>query len=186
MLDVAREKGASHFVLLSAICVQKPTLEFQKAKLKLEEALASAGDITYSIVRPTAFFKSIAGQIELVKQGKPYVMFGDGQLASCKPISEADLASFISDCVVEKDKVNQVRGYGVRGRIKPRLYGLKEWREKGQGWSAGREFREEEGEKEDGLRLACFTRSCPRNKIISITPTFPGPSNRRPRQGVQR
>lgn len=36
MLDVAREKGASHFVLLSAICVQKPLLEFQKAKLKLE------------------------------------------------------------------------------------------------------------------------------------------------------
>ena len=36
VLDVAREKGASHFVLLSAICVQKPLLEFQKAKLKLE------------------------------------------------------------------------------------------------------------------------------------------------------
>jgi hypothetical protein len=28
----------------------------------------AAGDITYSIVRPTAFFKSLAGQIELVKQ----------------------------------------------------------------------------------------------------------------------
>ncbi len=36
VLDVAREKGAGHFVLLSAICVQKPLLEFQKAKLKLE------------------------------------------------------------------------------------------------------------------------------------------------------
>ena len=36
VLDVACEKGASHFVLLSAICVQKPLLEFQKAKLKLE------------------------------------------------------------------------------------------------------------------------------------------------------
>lgn len=40
-----------------------------------------------------------------VKGGKPYVMFGDGRLAACKPISERDLASFIADCVVKKDKV---------------------------------------------------------------------------------
>jgi len=59
----------------------------------------AAGDITYSIVRPTAFFKSLAGQIQLVKEGKPYVMFGDGNLASCKPISEQDLAKFMADCV---------------------------------------------------------------------------------------
>jgi hypothetical protein len=39
VLDVARERGASHFVLLSAICVQKPLLEFQRAKLKLEAEL---------------------------------------------------------------------------------------------------------------------------------------------------
>lgn len=39
VLDVARERGASHFVLLSAICVQKPLLEFQRAKLKLEADL---------------------------------------------------------------------------------------------------------------------------------------------------
>lgn len=43
VLDVAREKGASHFVLLSAICVQKPLLEFQKAKLKLEVRVRPAG-----------------------------------------------------------------------------------------------------------------------------------------------
>ena len=42
VLDIAREKGASHFVLLSAICVQKPLLEFQKAKLKLEVGAASS------------------------------------------------------------------------------------------------------------------------------------------------
>jgi len=63
VLDAARRGGAKHFVLLSAICVQKPLLEFQKAKLKLESELAAAGDITYSIVRPTAFFKSLAGQV---------------------------------------------------------------------------------------------------------------------------
>jgi hypothetical protein len=32
-------------------------------------------------------------------------MFGDGKLAACKPISESDLASFIADCVAQKDKV---------------------------------------------------------------------------------
>ena len=62
-LQVARQTGASHFVLLSAICVQKPLLEFQHAKLKFEQELQEAGDITYSIVRPTAFFKSLAGQV---------------------------------------------------------------------------------------------------------------------------
>ena len=62
-LEVAQETGAKHFVLLSAICVQKPLLEFQHAKLKFEEALQSAQGITHSIVRPTAFFKSLAGQV---------------------------------------------------------------------------------------------------------------------------
>jgi divinyl chlorophyllide a 8-vinyl-reductase len=61
-LEAARAAGAAHFVLLSAICVQRPLLEFQRAKLRFEGALQAAGDITYSIVRPTAFFKSLAGQ----------------------------------------------------------------------------------------------------------------------------
>ncbi|KAL4532222.1 hypothetical protein Ndes2526B_g08813 [Nannochloris sp. 'desiccata'] len=69
-MNVGRRNGAKHFVLLSAICVQKPLLEFQRAKLKFEEELQKAGDITYSIVRPTAFFKSLAGQVQLVKDGK--------------------------------------------------------------------------------------------------------------------
>lgn len=41
-------------------------------------------------------------QVELVKDGKPYVMFGDGTLAACKPISEQDLAAFITDCVQQE------------------------------------------------------------------------------------
>lgn len=47
-----------------------------------------------------------------MKTGKPYIMFGDGQLASCKPISEADLAAFIADCVQQEDKRNQVLPIG--------------------------------------------------------------------------
>ena len=50
--------------------------------------------------------------MDLVKTGKPFVMFGDGRLASCKPISEADLAAFMADCVMHKDKLNQVLPIG--------------------------------------------------------------------------
>ena len=39
----------------------------------------------YSIVRPTAFFKSVSGQLELLQQGWPFVMFGDGQI--CKYVN---------------------------------------------------------------------------------------------------
>lgn len=38
-LEAARAQGAQHYVLLSAICVQKPLLEFQRAKLAMEKAL---------------------------------------------------------------------------------------------------------------------------------------------------
>ncbi|KAK1277042.1 hypothetical protein QJS04_geneDACA003365 [Acorus gramineus] len=119
-LAAARARGASHFVLLSAICVQKPQLEFQRAKLKFEaeletEAMADPA-FTYSIVRPTAFFKSLGGQVEIVKDGKPYVMFGDGRLCACKPISERDLASFIANCVMDSDKVNRILPIGGPGK----------------------------------------------------------------------
>ncbi|KAL5541794.1 hypothetical protein UlMin_009504 [Ulmus minor] len=119
-LVAGRNHGASHFVLLSAICVQKPLLEFQRAKLKFEAELMKEAEedkgFGYSIVRPTAFFKSLGGQVELVKDGKPYVMFGDGKLCACKPISEADLASFIADCVLGEEKINQVLPIGGPGK----------------------------------------------------------------------
>ncbi|UWX58520.1 NAD(P)-dependent oxidoreductase [Chlorobaculum sp. MV4-Y] len=113
-LDVGIAAGISQFVLLSAICVQKPMLEFQRAKLKFEKELRESG-VTYSIVRPTAFFKSIAGQIEKVKNGKPYVMFGDGKLTACKPISEGDLARFIADCLEDPEKQNKILPIGGPG-----------------------------------------------------------------------
>ncbi|KAJ4823079.1 hypothetical protein Tsubulata_009605 [Turnera subulata] len=119
-LVAGKNFGAKHFVLLSAICVQKPLLEFQRAKLKFEAELMKEAEeddgLTYSIVRPTAFFKSLGGQVELVKDGKPYVMFGDGKLCACKPISEEDLASFIADCVLSEDKINQVLPIGGPGK----------------------------------------------------------------------
>ena len=114
-LDAGKAAGAKHFVLLSAICVQKPLLEFQRAKLKFEQELKESG-LTWSIVRPTAFFKSIAGQVESLKKGKPYVMFGNGELTACKPISEPDLARFIADCLEDPAKKNKILPVGGPGK----------------------------------------------------------------------
>ncbi len=90
-LAAARAAGVMHMVLLSAICVQKPLLAFQHAKLAFESELVASG-LDYSIVRPTAYFKSLSGQIERVQQGKPFLVFGDGRLTACKPISDRETA----------------------------------------------------------------------------------------------
>ncbi len=55
----------------------------------------------------------------MVKDGKPYVMFGDGSLAACKPISEANLASFIVDCVQGRDQINKTLPIGGVPLTKP-------------------------------------------------------------------
>lgn len=94
LLDWAGAQGVGQFTLLSAICVQKPRLAFQFAKARFEQELAASG-IPHSIVRPTAFFKSLSGQLSRVRAGKAFLMFGDGELTACKPIAEADLARFL-------------------------------------------------------------------------------------------
>jgi len=114
LLKIAQTAGIRQFVLLSAICVQKPLLGFQQAKLAFEKELIDSG-LTYSIVRPTAFFKSLSGQIQRLKKGKPFLLFGDGQLTACKPISDQDLASFIAVCLIDKDKHNRILPIGGPG-----------------------------------------------------------------------
>lgn len=123
VLEAAKAAGATRFVLLSAICVQKPKLAFQHAKLAFEQDLMQSG-LTYSIVRPTAFFKSLGGQIESVRRGKPFVMFGDGVAPECKPISEVDLARFLAECLEDPARENQVLPVGGPGPvITPRMQG---------------------------------------------------------------
>jgi len=122
-LEAAQAVGVKHFVLLSAICVQKPLLAFQHAKLAFEKTLIQSG-LTYSIVRPTAFFKSLSGQLERVKKGKPFLIFGDGQLTACKPISDHDLGDFIAGCLDDPGRHNQVLPIGGPGpAITPRQQG---------------------------------------------------------------
>jgi divinyl chlorophyllide a 8-vinyl-reductase len=122
-LEAARQAGVAHFVLLSAICVQKPLLAFQSAKLAFEAALIESG-IRYSIVRPTAFFKSLSGQIERVRKGRPFLVFGDGTLTACKPISDDDLADYIAGCLDDERRWNRVLPIGGPGEaITPRQQG---------------------------------------------------------------
>ncbi|WP_375398638.1 NAD(P)H-binding protein [uncultured Sphingomonas sp.] len=122
-LEAAQRAGVAHFVLLSAICVQKPLLAFQHAKLAFEAALIASG-MRYSIVRPTAFFKSLSGQIERVGQGRPFLIFGDGRLTACKPISDSDLADYIVGCLDDESRWNNILPIGGPGAaITPREQG---------------------------------------------------------------
>jgi divinyl chlorophyllide a 8-vinyl-reductase len=113
-LEAARRAGVMQVVLLSAICVQKPLLAFQQAKLAFEQVLVDSG-LTYSIVRPTAFFKSLSGQIERVKRGKPFLVFGDGRLTACKPISDDDLGDYLATCLDDPSRHNRVLPIGGPG-----------------------------------------------------------------------
>jgi divinyl chlorophyllide a 8-vinyl-reductase len=113
-LATARAAGVQHVILLSAICVQKPRLAFQFAKLAFEKVLMESG-VAYSIVRPTAYFKSLSGQVDRVRRGKPFLVFGNGQLTACKPISDDDLAEFLAECIDHPARRNRVLPIGGPG-----------------------------------------------------------------------
>ena len=114
----ARRAGARRFVLLSAYCVKSAerkdpyALQFQYAKMELEGKLAEMAaeddSFDYVSVRPTAFFKSVSGQVEVVNGGGPFVYFdlGNDRNARCNPISEADLASALLDQVADDSHKN--------------------------------------------------------------------------------
>lgn len=113
-LSAAKAAGIGRMVLLSAICVQKPLLAFQQAKLAFEAELMASG-LAWSIVRPTAFFKSLSGQVARVQQGKPFLLFGDGRLTACKPIHDDDLGDFIAGCLSDPARHNRILPIGGPG-----------------------------------------------------------------------
>ncbi len=122
-LRAAAEANVAQFVLLSAICVQKPKLAFQHAKLAFEAELQCA-PISWSIVRPTAYFKSLSGQLNRLRAGKPFLLFGDGELTACKPISNDDLARYLEQCLIDPKLQNRILPIGGPGpAITPRAQG---------------------------------------------------------------
>ncbi|TVS05568.1 MAG: NAD-dependent epimerase/dehydratase family protein [Rhodobacteraceae bacterium] len=123
LLRAAEAAGAGQFILLSAICVQKPLLEFQRAKLAFETALQES-TLAWSIIRPTAFFKSLSGQVARVQAGKPFLLFGDGTLTACKPISDGDLARYLIGCIGAPDRTGRILPIGGPGpALTPRAQG---------------------------------------------------------------
>lgn len=101
--------------------MQKPRLAFQHAKLAFEAELQASG-LAWSIVRPTAYFKSLSGQLARVQRGRPFLVFGDGTLTACKPIADADLATYIVDCLDDPARINRVLPIGGPGpAITPRM-----------------------------------------------------------------
>jgi divinyl chlorophyllide a 8-vinyl-reductase len=123
ILEAAIRGQVGHVVLVSAICVQKPLLAFQHAKLAFEAALIGSG-MRYSIVRPTAFFKSLSGQIDRVRNGKPFLIFGNGELTACKPISDRDLADYVVACLTDQSRWSRILPIGGPGdAITPREQG---------------------------------------------------------------
>jgi divinyl chlorophyllide a 8-vinyl-reductase len=122
-LNLAQRSGVTQMVMLSAICVQKPLLAFQQAKLAFEKVLIDSA-VNHSIVRPTAFFKSLSGQVERVRQGRPFVVFGDGRLTACKPISDDDLGDYLAGCVDDESRHRRVLPIGGPGpAVTPRQQG---------------------------------------------------------------
>ncbi|WP_338244420.1 NAD(P)H-binding protein [Aurantiacibacter hainanensis] len=123
ILKGAKANIVPQMVMLSAICVQRPRLAFQHAKLAFEAELQASG-LTWSVVRPTAFFKSLSGQVERVKRGKPFVLFGDGELTRCKPISDRDCARYIVATLSDPDLHDRILPIGGPGSaITPRQQG---------------------------------------------------------------
>lgn len=120
-VEAAAEAGARHFVLLSAICVRSAergepnALAFQHAKLAAERALQAETRLSHTIVRPTAFFKSLSNQFENIAAGKSLIVFdlGGGRCIRANPISEPDLARAMLDSCA--DTAAHAEG-GVRGR----------------------------------------------------------------------
>eukprot|EP00567_Pseudictyota_dubia_P001077 CAMPEP_0197465820 /NCGR_PEP_ID=MMETSP1175-20131217/64736_1 /TAXON_ID=1003142 /ORGANISM="Triceratium dubium, Strain CCMP147" /LENGTH=416 /DNA_ID=CAMNT_0043001843 /DNA_START=17 /DNA_END=1267 /DNA_ORIENTATION=+ len=122
--EAAKAAGARRFVLLSAFCVKSAerndpyALQFQYAKMKMEgklrEMSSDGGKFDHVSVRPTAFFKSVSGQLEVVNGGSPFVYFdlGDKKCATCNPIGEPDLAAALIDCVADDAHKNAVWNLG--------------------------------------------------------------------------
>ncbi|WP_368669720.1 NAD(P)H-binding protein [Roseibium sp. RKSG952] len=114
VLKAAEKAGVGLFVLLSAICVQKPRLQFHFAKLAFEKVLKSSA-INHVIVRPTAYFKSLSGQVARVKAGKPFLVFGNGRATMCMPISDDDLGRYLADCLTDPSRLDRTLPIGGPG-----------------------------------------------------------------------
>ena len=52
-----------------------------------------------------------------VAAGKPFLVFGNGRLTACKPISDRDLARFLVACLADPTLQNRILPIGGLGEI---------------------------------------------------------------------
>jgi len=119
VMNAALENGTKEFILLSAICVRKPELPLQLAKLKFEDELMRSG-LNYTIVRPTAYFWVFDSQRKLIAKGRPGFLIGTGEQSCHNPISKEDLAEFMVSSIgnpERQDRVFVIGGPEVPGNI---------------------------------------------------------------------
>lgn len=107
VLNTAQKSGVEKFILLSAICVRKPDLPLQLAKLKMEDALMRSG-IDYTIVRPTAYFWVFDSQTRMIAKGKPGYVVDSGDQSHHNPIAREDLAEFMVSSIGNSERKNRV------------------------------------------------------------------------------
>jgi divinyl chlorophyllide a 8-vinyl-reductase len=92
-----------------------------EARVPAREAGVRAGA---DRVRPTAYFKSLSGQLDRLRRGKPFLLFGDGSLTACKPISDDDLGRYLAACLDDPGRQNRILPIGGPGpAITPRQQG---------------------------------------------------------------
>jgi divinyl chlorophyllide a 8-vinyl-reductase len=53
--------------------------------------------------------------VKRVQSGKPFLLFGDGTLTACKPISDDDVAEFLATCLTDDTRANRVLPIGGPG-----------------------------------------------------------------------
>jgi divinyl chlorophyllide a 8-vinyl-reductase len=59
-----------------------------------------------------------------VRRGRPFLVFGDGTLTACKPISDRDLAAYLGTCLDDETRWNRVLPIGGPGEaVTPRQQG---------------------------------------------------------------
>ncbi len=119
VLHSALDNGTKEFILLSAICVRRPELPLQLAKLKFEDELMRCG-IHYTIVRPTAYFWVFDSQARLIAKNRPAFLIGSGSQSVHNPISQEDLAEWMVSSIdnpERRDRVFVIGGPEVDGNV---------------------------------------------------------------------